>query len=70
MAVCFLPQGATPEMMEEMMAEGGPEGSVPEGSAPEGSAPDGSAPADGSAPGGEEPPPHFALGMVQEFTVA
>ena len=73
LAICTLPQGATPEMLEEMSGppEGStPDGSAPEGSAPEGSAPEGSAPADGSAPAGEEPPPHFMLGMVQEFTVA
>jgi hypothetical protein len=35
-AICFFPQGATPEVFEQMMAEGGPEGSAPEGSAPTG----------------------------------
>jgi hypothetical protein len=38
-AICFFPQGATPEVFEQMMAEGGPEGSAPAGSAPTGSAP-------------------------------
>lgn len=55
-AICFLPVGATPEMMEEMMAASeAPPGT---GSAPE-----------GSAPAGSEPDAHFMHGMVQEFTV-
>ena len=46
-----------------------PTGSATAGSATAGSAPAGSAPA-GSAPGGPElGPPHFVLGMIQEFTV-
>jgi hypothetical protein len=41
-AICFFPQGATPEVFEQMMAaEEGAEGSVPPGTAPEGSAPTG-----------------------------
>jgi hypothetical protein len=55
-AVCFIPEGTTPEVLEQMMAaeSGGPTGATgPEGSAPMGS----------------EPPPHFVHGMVQEFTV-
>ena len=36
----------------------------------DGTEPAGSAPSQGSAPGGpEQGPPHFVLGMVQEFTV-
>ncbi len=65
--VCFIPQGATPDVMAQLMAEG--EGPPGEGSAPEGSAPEGSAP-EGSAPGGLElGPPHHTQGMIQEFTV-
>jgi hypothetical protein len=94
-ALCFIPQGTTPELLEQMMAA---EGSVPEGSAPMGSEPTGTdhaemtadtasadtasadtatmgtAPADGSAPAGSAPagegPPHFTLGMIQEFNVS
>jgi len=95
-ALCFFPQGTTPEVFEQMMAaeESMPEGSVAaEGSVPSGesvaaagsapvasSAPaEGSTPAEGSAPveasiPGDVPagegPPHFTLGMLQEFTVA
>ena len=71
-AVCPIPQGLTPEV-EAQFAE--TEGSTPDGSAPAatdtvGTDPAGSAPA-GSAPGGPElGPPHFVLGMFQEFTVA
>lgn len=67
-AVCFLPEGATPEVMEELMAEEGPpgEGTAPDGTAPDGTSPDGTSP-EGTAPGG---PPHFTLGMIQEFEVA
>ena len=61
-AVCFIPQGATPEVMAQLMAEEGPPG---EGSAPEGSAPEGSAPGEL-----EFGPPHHTQGMIQEFTVA
>ena len=44
-AICFFPQGATPEMFEQMMAaEEAAEGSIPTGSMAEGSAPAGSAP--------------------------
>jgi hypothetical protein len=76
-ALCFIPEGTTAENFEQMIEEGEEEeGSVPEGSIPEGTMPpgssvpaEGSAPAAGSAPGGEEHPPHFTLGMVQEFTV-
>jgi hypothetical protein len=64
-ALCFFPEGATPEVFEQMMAaEEAAEGSIPEGSIPadsaaEGSAPTGTehadmpmdtAPAEGSAP--------------------
>ena len=59
--ICTIPEGLTPEVMEELEAS---EGTAPEGSAPEGSAPEGSAP--GEAQLG---PPHFTLGMVQELTV-
>jgi len=56
-AICFLPVGNTPEMIEQMMA-------APEGTA----AADGTAPMDSGAMdmGGA---PHFTEGMVQEFTV-
>ena len=71
-ALCFIPEGTTPEMLEQLFAE---ESTTPEGSAPAaGSMPEGSAPAagsvapDGSAPS-SEPPPHALLGMFQEFTV-
>ena len=67
-ALCPIPQGTTPEVMEQMASDGPPSDSAPEGT--EGSVPgatDGSAP-EGSSPGAEMPP-HFALGMVQEFTV-
>jgi hypothetical protein len=93
-AACFFPQGATPEVFEQMMAaEAAAEGSLPTGSAPAGSEPagtdhsamttepatadtgamdtapaGGSAPIEGSVPPGEGPP-HFTLGMFQEFTV-
>jgi hypothetical protein len=44
-ALCFFPEGATPEMFEQMMAaEAAAEGSIPTGSLAEGSAPTGSAP--------------------------
>jgi hypothetical protein len=44
-AICFFPEGATPEMFEQMMAaEAAAEGSVPPGSIAEGPAPEGSAP--------------------------
>ena len=74
-ALCFIPDGTTAENFEQMIAE--EEGEEAEGSIPEdtmqpsgSSVPaDGSAPAEGSAPGGEEHPPHFTLGMIQEFTV-
>ena len=74
-ALCFIPEGTTAENFEQMIAE--EEGEEEEGSIPEdtmqpsgSSVPaDGSAPAEGSAPGGEEHPPHFTLGMIQEFTV-
>jgi hypothetical protein len=71
-ALCFVPQGLTPELIAEMEAA---EGSAPAGSAPAGSAPVGTehaemtadtapadtatmdtAPADGSAPTGSAPP--------------
>ena len=74
LATCFIPEGLTPEVAEQMEASGGapegtaPEGSMAEGSMPEGSMPEGSAPGDG-APEGELGPPHAVLGMVQEFTV-
>jgi hypothetical protein len=73
-ALCFIPDGTTAENFEQMIAEEEgeeAEGSIPEGTMPEGSAAptEGSAPAEGSAPGGEEHPPHFTLGMIQEFTV-
>jgi len=59
-AVCFIPQGLTPEIAQQFEAEGPPgEGSAPEGSAPEGSGPD-----------VELGPPHHTQGMIQEFTVA
>ena len=94
-AVCFVPQGTTLEVIEaEMAAEAAAESSVPEGSAPVGSgaagtvptgtehadmttdtatvdtATMGSGPVDGSAPEGEGGPPHFTLGMIQEFQVS
>jgi len=59
--ICALPQGMTPEAVEQFEAA---EGTTPEGSAPEGTEPEGSAP--GDSPFG---PPHFTLGMVQELTV-
>jgi hypothetical protein len=93
-ALCFFPQGTTPEVFEQMMAaeESVPGGSIAEGSVPaeesvaaEGSGPvessapaHGSTPAEGSAPveasipgdgSAGEGPPHFTLGMLQEFTV-
>ncbi len=78
-ATCFIPQGLTPEVAEQMEAAGeGPEGTAPEGSMPEGSMPEGSMPEgsmpegsmpEGSMPEGELGPPHAVLGMVQEFTV-
>jgi hypothetical protein len=57
-AVCFLPEGATPEVFQEMMMEGESGSSEP--------------PADASAPPSEEqgPPSHASHGMVQEFTVS
>ena len=68
-ALCPIPQGTTPEVMEQMSGGGGaPSGSAPEGT--EGGEPgatDGSTP-EGSSPGAEMPP-HFALGMIQEFAV-
>ena len=79
-AVCPIPQGLTPEVAAQFE---GAEGSVPEGSAPgtetaatepvgtepAGTEPAGSGPA-GSAPGGSVlGPPHFTLGMFQEFEV-
>ena len=49
-ALCFVPQGTTMEVIEaEMAAEAAADGSLPEGSAPTGSA------AEGSAPMGTEP---------------
>ena len=79
-ALCFIPEGTTAENFEQMIAE--EEGEEEEGEEEEGSIPEGtmqpsgssapadeSAPAEGSAPGGEEHPPHFTLGMIQEFTV-
>jgi hypothetical protein len=80
-AICTLPEGATPEVMEQLEAAEGtaPEGSAPVGSEPAGTEPAGTAPAgtepagsapEGSVPGGPEVgPPHFTLGMIQEFTV-
>jgi hypothetical protein len=80
-ALCSLPEGATPEVMEQLEAA---EGTAPERSAPVGSEPAGTEPAatepagtepagsapEGSMPGGPEVgPPHFTLGMIQEFTV-
>ena len=54
LALCFIPEGTTPEVLEQMMAAEGsmPEGSMPEGSMPmESMAPDGSmAPMDSMAP--------------------
>jgi hypothetical protein len=70
-ALCFIPEGTTPENLDEVFAEEGtaPAGSVPAGSAPAGSMPaEGSTPAAGSAPS-SEPPLHAMLGMFQEFTV-
>ncbi|MGI9031654.1 MAG: hypothetical protein ACR2HP_16990 [Ilumatobacteraceae bacterium] len=65
-ATCFIPEGLTPEVAEEMEAMES-EGTMPEGSMPEGSMPEGTM---GSMPGGPElGPPHAILGMVQEFTV-
>jgi hypothetical protein len=71
-ALCFVPQGMTPEVIAEMEAAeaSAPEGSAPAGSAPAGtdhaemtadtapadSATTGTAPADGSAPTGSAPP--------------
>ena len=44
-AICFFPQGATPEVFEQMMAaEEAAEGSIPAGSAPEGTGAEGTAP--------------------------
>ena len=44
-AICFFPQGATPEVFEQMMAaEEAAAGSIPDGSAPADSAAEGSAP--------------------------
>jgi hypothetical protein len=60
-AVCFIPQGATPEVVAQLRAQG--EGPPGEGSAPEGSAPE------GSGPDLELGPPHHTQGMIQEFTV-
>jgi hypothetical protein len=81
-ALCFIPEGTTPENMDEVFAEEGtapagsaPAGSMPaEGSTPAGSASAGSMPAEGSTPAegsapSSEPPPHALLGMFQEFTV-
>lgn len=59
-ATCFIPEGLTPEVAEEMEAMES-EGTTPEGSMPEGSMPGG--------PMAELGPPHAILGMVQEFTV-
>jgi hypothetical protein len=61
-AVCFLPVGATPEMVEQMMAsgEGGPEGSGPAGT---------EMAMEGTAPMGTEPAQHYQEGMIVEFTV-
>jgi hypothetical protein len=76
LALCPIPQGLTPEVAAQFEEPEGsaPVGSAPVGSAPVGSAPVGSAPVgsapEGSAPGPELGPPHFVLGMVQEFTVA
>jgi hypothetical protein len=71
-ALCGLPEGATPEVMAQMEEpEGSPPegGSAPAGSEPAGTAAEGSAP-EGSAPGGPAlGPPHFTLGMAQEITV-
>ena len=75
-ALCFVPEGTTPENLDEVFAEEGtaPAGSAPAGSAPamgsmpaEGSAPVGSIPAEGSTPAegsaaSSEPPPHAMLG--------
>ena len=85
-AVCPIPQGLTPEVEAQFAETEGsaPEGSAPAGSAPAtepagtepaGSVPAGSVPA-GSVPAGSVPggpslgPPHFTLGMFQEFTVS
>jgi hypothetical protein len=66
-AVCPIPQGLTPEV-EAQLAES--EGSAPEGSAPSATDTAGTEPA-GSVPGGPSlGPPHFTLGMFQEFTVS
>ncbi|CAN5751921.1 hypothetical protein BH24ACT5_BH24ACT5_21090 [soil metagenome] len=75
--LCFLPVGATPEMMEQMMSEEGP---PPDGSAPMSSDMTmtsdmtlgsdmtmGSEPMEGMESDG--PPQHFMEGMIQEFTV-
>jgi hypothetical protein len=53
-ALCFLPDGATPEVMMQLDELGvdGPEDTIPAGS------------------GLELGPPHFTKGMVHEFTVA
>ena len=49
-AICFFPEGTTPEVFEQMMAaEAAAEGSIPDGSAPEGSAPMGTEPAEMTA---------------------
>lgn len=55
-ALCFIPVGTTPEMMEQMMAA-------------ESASTDAAGASSESAPAGSEPPPHFAHGMVQEFSV-
>jgi hypothetical protein len=92
-ALCFVPQGTTAEviaqeMADEAAAEGSVPGSAPVGSGAEGTVPMGtehadattdtatvdtatvgSGPVDGSAPEGEGGPPHFMLGMIQEFQV-
>jgi hypothetical protein len=50
-ALCFLPEGATPEVLTAIEeAGGGPDETIPAGI--------------------EVGPPHFTLGMVQEFTVS
>jgi hypothetical protein len=50
-AMCFLPQGATPDVLMAIEeAGGGPEETIPAGI--------------------EVGPPHFTLGMIQEFTVS
>lgn len=54
-ALCFIPVGTTLEVFEQMSAAM--------------EAPAGSGAPEGSAPAGSEPAPHFAHGMIQEFTV-